>query len=140
MQSSFSQGEVSLEAGTPMSPRTPSGSFLKPRYHSSHNLSALSPDTSPLILLDRLTRLDVNRLFSARGGAQFRLELTGGELNSVVQNHAGKFQDTQCVPKRSVIGIGMGAHYTLYDPGSDHIDFRTATKQTNARNRGFGLR
>ena len=67
----------------------------------------------------------MNRLFSARGGEQFRLVLTGGELNSSVQNHAGKFQDTQRVPKRSVIGVGMGANYTLYDPGSDHIDFRT---------------
>ena len=31
--------------------------------------------TSPLILLDRLTRLDVNRLFTARSGRQFRLQL-----------------------------------------------------------------
>ena len=42
----------------------------------------LQETTSPLILLDRLTRLDVNRLFTARSGRQFRLQLTGGQIQS----------------------------------------------------------
>ena len=42
---------------------------------------ALTADSSPLLLLDRLTRLDVNRLFTARGSGSSRLELTGGTVN-----------------------------------------------------------
>jgi len=42
------------------------------------------------------------------------------------------------VPKRSVIGIGGGRHYTLYDPATDHIEFRIAGEPSNATGRGFG--
>ena len=79
--------------------------------------------TSPLILLDRLTRLDVNRLFTARSGRQFRLQLTGGQIRSRLKDHAREQLQEQPVPKRSVIGIGCGEHYTLYDPASDHTEF-----------------
>ncbi|MEC9029512.1 MAG: phosphoesterase, partial [Cyanobacteriota bacterium] len=78
----------------------------------------LTPESSPLVLLDRLTRLDVNRLFTARSTKQFRLELTGGGIDSQVKDLEGQQQHQQTVPKRSVIGIGAGPHYTLYDPGS----------------------
>ena len=84
----------------------------------------LTPQTSPLILLDRLTRLDVNRLFTAHSGAQFRLELTGGAILSQVKDHAGVQQREQPVPRKSVIGIGREACYTLYDPASDQVEFR----------------
>ncbi|MED5165597.1 MAG: phosphoesterase, partial [Cyanobacteriota bacterium] len=77
----------------------------------------LTPESSPLVLLDRLTRLDVNRLFTARSTKQFRLELTGGGIDSQVKDLEGQQQHQQTVPKRSVIGIGAGPHYTLYDPG-----------------------
>ena len=40
----------------------------------------LTLDTPPLTLLDRLTRLQVNRLFTARSKQQFHLELTEGLL------------------------------------------------------------
>ena len=83
----------------------------------------LQETTSPLILLDRLTRLDVNRLFTARGGHQFRLQLTGGQIRSRVKDQAREQLHEQPVPRRSVIGIGSGANYTLYDPASDHIEF-----------------
>ena len=69
----------------------------------------LTRDTSPLILLDHLTRLDVNRLFTARSGQQFRLDLTGGAIRSHVKDKAGEQQQEQTVPKRSLIGIGQGA-------------------------------
>ena len=105
---------------------------------------ALTADSSPLLLLDRLTRLDVNRLFTARSGQQFRLELTGGTIQSHVKDTAGEQSQEHAVPKRSVIGIGAGAHYTLYDPATDRIEFRTVatTAATNAaptkrRGRGF---
>ena len=98
----------------------------------------LTENTSPLILLDRLTRLDVNRLFTARSQRQFRLELTGGELQSHVKDHAGESDHQQAVPKRSVIGIGEGDHYTLYDPATDHLTFLDLSKSRGQRKRGFG--
>ena len=98
----------------------------------------LTEDTSALVLLDRLTRLDVNRLFTARCQRQFRLELTGGRIQSHVQDHAGEQQSEQAVPKRSVIGIGGGKHYTLYDPATDHIEFLIAGEQHQRSGRGFG--
>ena len=98
----------------------------------------LTEDTSALVLLDRLTRLDVNRLFTARCRRQFRLELSGGSIQSHVKDHAGEQQSEQAVPKRSVIGIGGGRHYTLYDPATDHIEFRIAGEASNASGRGFG--
>ena len=48
------------------------------------------------------------------------------------------------MPKRSVIGIGAGAHYTLYDPATDRIESRSvaATAAPNAattKRRGLGF-
>ena len=97
----------------------------------------LTSKSSPLLLLDRLTRLDVNRLFTARSGQQFRLELTGGTINSKINDPTGEYQNTQAVPKRSVIGIGSGAKYTLYDPGSDRIDFLEASNAASTSGLGF---
>jgi hypothetical protein len=98
----------------------------------------LQETTSPLILLDRLTRLDVNRLFTARSGRQFRLQLTGGQIQSKVKDHAGEKQRDQAVPKRSVIGIGSGENYTMYDPASDHIEFLSVAGRSGRLNLGFG--
>ena len=98
----------------------------------------LQETTSPLILLDRLTRLDVNRLFTARSGRQFRLQLTGGQIHSKVKDHAGEEQREQAVPKRSVIGIGSGENYTVYDPASDHIEFLSVAGRSGRSNLGFG--
>ena len=98
----------------------------------------LTEDTSALVLLDRLTRLDVNRLFTARCQRQFRLELSAGSIQSLVKDHAGELQSQQDVPKRSVIGIGEGKNYTLYDPATDHIEFRSAGNPSQASGRGFG--
>ncbi|MAR51846.1 MAG: hypothetical protein CMK50_01650 [Propionibacteriaceae bacterium] len=72
------------------------------------------------------SRLDVNRLFMARSGHQFRLQLTGGQLRSRVKDHAREQLHEQPVPRRSVIGVGSGANYTLYNPASDHIQFCSA--------------
>jgi hypothetical protein len=97
----------------------------------------LTPDSSPLLLLDRLSRLDVNRLFTARSGQQFRLELSGGGIESQLQDLEGQRHHQQSVPRRQVIGIGAGIRYTLYDPGSDRLDFRIADSKPQQRARGF---
>ena len=98
----------------------------------------LTEDTSALVLLNRLTRLDVNRLFTARCQRQFRLELAGGSIRSHVKDHVGEQQSEQAVPNRIVIGIGVGKHYTLYDAATDHIEFRIAGEPFNAAGRGVG--
>ncbi|MFL2488652.1 MAG: phosphoesterase, partial [Parasynechococcus sp.] len=98
----------------------------------------LKDTTSPLILLDRLTRLDVNRLFTARSGQQFRLTLTGGQIQSNVKDPTGEQQNEQAVPKRSVVGIGSGTNYTLYDPASDRIEFLSVVGRSNPLKLGFG--
>jgi hypothetical protein len=98
---------------------------------------SLGPNSSPLLLLDRLTRMEVNRLFTARSGRQFRLELTGGGIESQVRDLEGQRHQQQSVPPRQVIGIGAGIHYTLYDPGSDRLDFLIAGSNPQQRARGF---
>ena len=98
---------------------------------------SLGPDSSPLLLLDRLSRLDVNRLFTARSGRQFRLELSGGGIESQVRDLEGQRHQQQSVPQRQVIGIGAGVHYTIYDPGSDRLDFLIAGSKPQQRARGF---
>ncbi len=97
----------------------------------------LTPETSPLILLDRLTRLDVNRLFTAHSTKQFHLELAGGELNSQVKDLNGERQYQQKVSKQSIIGIGAGPNYTIYDVGSDKTQFLSAGGQCNTSGNGF---
>lgn len=98
---------------------------------------SLGPNSSPLLLLDRLTRMEVNRLFTARSGRQFRLELTGGGIESQVRDLEGQRHQQQSVPQRQVIGIGAGVHYTIYDPGSDRLDFLIAGSNPQQRARGF---
>jgi hypothetical protein len=97
----------------------------------------LGPESSPLLLLDRLTRMDVNRLFTARSSQQFCVELAGGGIASTVRDLAGERQLQQVVPQRKVIGIGGGLRYCLYDPGSDRIAFRRVGQQPGFRGRGF---
>ncbi|WP_115016764.1 phosphoesterase [Synechococcus sp. UW140] len=98
----------------------------------------LMPSSSPLILLDRLTRLDVNRLFTARSTQQFRLDLNGGAIDSHIKDLNGEHNQQQEVPKRSVIGIGSGEMFSLYAPGSDHIEFVKVGVKPVSRGLGFG--
>ena len=99
---------------------------------------SLTKETPPLILLDRLTRLGVNRLFTARSAQQFHLELTDAVVNSYVKDLGGNRKQEQRMPKRGVIGIGAGAYYTLYDVGSDKTHFLNVLDQPKSAARGFG--
>lgn len=90
------------------------------------------------LLLDRLSRLDVNRLFTARSGQQFRLELSGGGIESQVRDLEGQRHHQQSVPQRQVIGIGAGIRYAVNDPGTDRLDFLRAGARLQERGRGFG--
>ena len=66
----------------------------------------LTLETAPLTLLDRLTRLQVNRLFTARSKQQFHLELIEGIVNSEVEDLNGNLKKEQKVPQKALIGIG----------------------------------
>jgi len=43
-----------------------------------------------------------------------------------VEDDAHEELHKQPVPRCSVIDVGSGANYTLYDPASDHIQFCSA--------------
>lgn len=98
---------------------------------------SLGPNSSPLLLLDRLIRMDANRLFTARSSKQFCVELTGGSITSYMRDPAGERQRQQVVPQRKVIGIGSGLHYTIYDPGSDRVRFNKVGNNGLSRGRGL---
>ena len=99
----------------------------------------LTLETAPLTLLDRLTRLQVNRLFTARSKQQFHLELTEGIVNSEVEDLNGNRKKEQKVPQKAVIGIGAGKNYTLYDVGTDNTQFVQAGYKSEKRIKGFGM-
>ena len=42
------------------------------------------------------------------------------------------------LPVRSVIGIGGGDHYTLYDPATDHLTFLSVDQSRAQSGQGFG--
>jgi hypothetical protein len=54
-----------------------------------------------------------------------------------VRDLEGQRHQQQSVPKRQVIVIGAGVHYTIYYPGTDRFDFLTAGSRPLQRARGF---
>ena len=92
----------------------------------------LTPQTEPWQMLDRLQRVQANRLFCGRSGQVFEYQLQGGSVNSAVMTLDSQ-QPVQTItaPQRRVIGVGnVGrergkATYTLYNPYSDRLDFKT---------------
>lgn len=89
---------------------------------------ALTPETSPLRLMDRLQRLQANRLFCGRSGQSFVYEIAAAQSTSQVTTLAGSSQSTWERPGvQKVIGVGnVGrepgrASYVLYEPGSDQL-------------------
>ncbi|WP_414526490.1 metallophosphatase [Nodularia chucula] len=93
---------------------------------------ALTPDTPPIQMLDRLSRMQANNLFCGRSGLAFQYQLQGGSITSGVttlDNQASP--QTVQVSARQVIGVGnVGrnpgeAIYTLYHPGTNHVEFKT---------------
>ncbi|MEL7035208.1 MAG: metallophosphatase [Cyanobacteria bacterium J06592_8] len=93
----------------------------------------LTPQTPPWKLLDRLQRVEANRLFCGRSGLTFQYELeTGSIFSSVLTLNEQQPTQTFTPSKKQVIGVGnVGrepgkATYTLYHPGSDFIEFKEA--------------
>ncbi len=92
---------------------------------------ALTPDTDPLKLLDRVVRAEVNQLFCGRSGQAFCFELASGHVTEQLQllDHTPEPQTHSLSPRR-IIGVGaigrtLGqATYTLFSPGSNQVRFQ----------------
>ena len=92
----------------------------------------LTPETPPWQMLDRLQKVQANHLFCGRSGQVFEYQLQAGSVNSSVMTLESK-QPVQTItaPQRRVVGVGnLGretgmATYTLYNPYSDRLEFKT---------------
>lgn len=93
----------------------------------------LTPNTSPWQLLDRLQRVDTNLLFCGRSGLTFEYELQNGTVQTTLTTlENSSATATFTLPqKRRIVGVGtVGrnpgvATYTLYNPNSDRVQFKT---------------
>jgi hypothetical protein len=91
----------------------------------------LTPETSPVELLDRLMRLDANHLFCGRSGLTYQYEIVAGAVNSTTITLEQQHENLQQATSRRVIGVGnVGripnlATYTLYNPNSNQVQFRS---------------
>ena len=104
----------------------------------------LNPETSPIDLLDRLMRTDVNLLFCGRSGLAFEAAIQSGRLESIVQTLDRTFDpEVITLKQKKVVGVGnVGrsqgkATYTLYSPGSNEVTFRVVDYSVK---KGFGKR
>ena len=92
----------------------------------------LTPETSPIIMCDRLSRMQANNLFCGRSGLSFQYQLQAGSITTGVTT-----LDSQACSKTikmtpsQVIGVGnVGrtpgeATYTLYNPNANQVEFKT---------------
>ncbi len=112
-------------------------------HGSSLNVfETLTPDLSPLILLDRLARTQSNRLFCGRSGQVFKYQVAEAKLAATVTT-LDSVQEEQSydVGDRLIVGVGnvgkqpKEATYTLYNPETDKLVFRTVRYGKKA---GFG--
>ena len=92
----------------------------------------LTPDASPVVILDRVARMQANNLFCGRSGLTFQYHLETGSINTTLTTLDNQTpQQTINVTPRQVIGVGnvgrtLGeATYTLYNPNSNQVEFKT---------------
>ncbi|MDF5729201.1 MAG: metallophosphoesterase family protein [Rhizonema sp. PD38] len=103
----------------------------------------LTTDTSPIMMCDRLQRMQANTLFCGRSGLAFQYQLQAGSITTGVTT-----LDRQTSPQtfnialRQVIGVGnVGrtpgeATYTLYNPTTNQVQFKTVHYGVS---KGFGV-
>jgi predicted phosphodiesterase len=104
----------------------------------------LRPDTSPLIMFDRLGRLDANYLFCGRSGMQFKYQIaSAASTSSVITLGDTTLPTVHEASRKFVVGVGSvgltsnKASYTLYNPNSGQIQFRDVSYGWR---KGFGHR
>lgn len=93
---------------------------------------ALTPNTPGWQLQERLERMAVNHLFCGRSGESFIYRIEEASLTSRVITLDRQYSQQVVVQRdRQIIGVGSvgrkphQAIYTLYDPSSQKIHFRT---------------
>ncbi len=86
--------------------------------------------------------MGANNLFCGRSGQVFEDQLQGGSVTtSVITLDRKQPIETLTAPQRRVIGVGnVGrepgkATYTLYNPNSDRVEFKTVFY---GKKKGFG--
>jgi hypothetical protein len=92
----------------------------------------LTPETPPIQMLDRLSRMSANNLFCGRSGLTFQYQLHTGSITSEIMTLDQKISlQTVTVTPRQVIGVGSvggtpgKATYTLYNPSTNQVEFKT---------------
>lgn len=92
----------------------------------------LTPETPPIQMLDRLSRMQANNLFCGRSGFTFQYQLQTGSITTTLTTLDTLVSpQTITVSPRQVIGVGnVGrtpgqATYTLYNPGTNQVEFKT---------------
>ena len=92
----------------------------------------LTPDTLPIQMLDRLSRMQANNLFCGRSGLTFQYKLQGGSINSKINTLDSQFSpEIVTSSSRQVVGVGnVGrtpgeATYTIYHPATNQVKFKT---------------
>ncbi|MGB6294792.1 MAG: metallophosphatase, partial [Rivularia sp. (in: cyanobacteria)] len=106
---------------------------------------ALTPETSPVIMLDRVARMQANNLFCARSGSTFQYNLEAGSIDTGITTLDNQTPNqTINVTPRMVVGVGnVGrkpfgvATYTLYNPNNNQVEFKTVRYGVS---KGFGAK
>jgi hypothetical protein len=102
----------------------------------------LTTQTPPWQMLDRLQRIGANSLFCGRSGRVFEYQLQKGSIaTSVISLDRKQTSQIVTASQRRVFGVGSvgreagKATYTLYDPNSDRVEFKTVFY---GKRKGFG--
>lgn len=105
----------------------------------------LTPDTAPIHMLDRLLRTDANTLFCGRSGLAFQYEIQQGSMTSAIATlDSPASPQTATVQPRQIVGVGSVGRipgqstYTLYQPNTGRIEFKTVRYGT-ANTKGVGF-
>lgn len=92
----------------------------------------LTPETSPIIMCDRLSRMQANNLFCGRSGLSFQYQLQAGSITTAVTTlDSQAYSNAIKMTPSQVIGVGnVGrtpgeATYTLYNPIANQVEFKT---------------
>jgi hypothetical protein len=105
-------------------------------HGSSSNVEEeLNPDTSPIVMLNRVQAVEANLLFTGRSGLTFDYELIDSKIRSKVStlDNLGPSDSTTTTQPQSrrVIGVGsLGrvpgeATYTRFEPQTGQVRFET---------------
>jgi hypothetical protein len=92
----------------------------------------LTPESSPILMLDRLSRMQANNLFCGRSGLAFQYQLQAGSITTGLTTlDSEPSPQTVEISPRQVIGVGnVGrisgeATYTLYTPATNRVEFQS---------------